>query len=91
MPIRIPADLNLFSQGEVNFVEIMFYDKLGPNDKSPTPRTPRAPVLEKEKGGGTHDLRNHLDKKRQKKETRSLGSWECVVVWKLGGRLIYGI
>ena len=59
---------------------MIFYDEMGPDDKSPTPRTPGAPVLEEEKEGSTHDLRNLMDRKRQKKETNSLGSQECVVV-----------
>ena len=89
-PIRIPANPNPFSQGEVNFVETIFYDDLGSDDKSPTPGTLGALVLEEEdEGGGTHNLRNLLEKERQKKETSSLGSQECVVVWELGGRLIY--
>ena len=67
----------------------MFYDKLVPNDESPTPRTSGALVLEEEEGGGTNDLRNLLDRKMQKKEASSLGSWEYVVVRGLGGRLIY--
>ena len=75
-----PANPNSFSQGEVNFIEMIFYDKLGPDDKSPTLRTPGAPVLVEEKEGSTHDLRNLMDRKRQKKETSSLGSQECVVV-----------
>ena len=35
-PIRIPTNLNPFSQGEVNFVEIMFYDMLELDDESLT-------------------------------------------------------
>ena len=62
-PIRILANLNPFSQGEMNFVETMFYDELKPDDESPTPRTPRASILEEEEGGGTRDLRNLLDRK----------------------------
>ena len=81
-PIRIPANPNPFSQGEVNFVETIFCDELGLG-------TLGAPVLEEEGGGGTHDLRNLLDSKRQKKETNFLGSQECVVVWKSERRLIY--
>ena len=89
-PIRIPANPNPFSQGEVNFVETIFYDELGSDDKSPILGTLGALVLEEEdEGGGTHNLRNLLEKERQKKETSSLGSQECVVVWELGGRLIY--
>ena len=72
--VRIPANLNPFSQGEVNFVETMFCDELELDDESPTIGTPGAPILEKEERGGTHDLRNLLDIKRQKKETSSLGS-----------------
>ena len=88
-PIRIPTNLNPFNQGKVNFVETIFQDELRPDDKSPTPRTPGAPVLEEEKEWGTYDLRNLLDRKRQKKETSSLGSQECVVVRESRGRLIY--
>ena len=78
--VRIPANPNPFSQGEVNFMETMFYNKLEPDDESPTLGTLRVPVLEEEERGGTCDLRNLLDKKRQRKETNSLGSRECVVV-----------
>ena len=46
--VRIPANYNPFSQGEVTFVETMFYDELKPDDESPMPGTPRAPILEKE-------------------------------------------
>ena len=70
-PIRIPANPNLFNQGEVNFIEIMFYNELVPDDEYPTPGTPRAPILEEEEGGGTHDLRNLLDRKKRKKKASS--------------------
>ena len=46
--IRILANPNPFSQGEVNFIEIMFYDEFVADDESPTPRTSGAPVLEEE-------------------------------------------
>ena len=69
--VRIPANYNPFSQGEVNFVETMFYDELEPDNESPMPG---APVLEEEKGGGTYDLRDLLKKKRQKREPNTLGS-----------------
>ena len=62
--VRIPANHNPFSQGKVNFVETMFYDVLEPDDESPTPGTLGAPILEEEEGGGTHDLRNLLERKR---------------------------
>ena len=90
-PVRIPANRNLFSQGEVNFAETMFYDELEPDDESPAPGTPGAPILkEEERGGrGTCDLRNLLERKRQKREFGSSGSRECVVVQKPRGRLIY--
>ena len=90
-PVRIPTNRNPFSQGEVNFAETMFYDELEPDDESPTPGTLGAPILEEEEGGGkgTRDLRNLLERKRQKKEFSSSGSQECVVVRELGGRLIY--
>ena len=65
-PIRIPTNSNPFSQGEVNFVETVFYDELVPDDESPTPGTLGAPILEEEEAGGTHDPRDLLDKKRQK-------------------------
>ena len=87
--IRIPANHNPFSEGEVNFVETMFYDELEPDDESPTLRTLGAPILEEEGEGGTHDLRNLLERKRQKWEPNTSGSRECVVVRKPGGRLIY--
>ena len=87
--VRIPANLNPFSQGEVNFVEIMFYDELEPDYESPMQGTPGAPVLDEEEGGGTRDLRNLLDRNRQNWEPSSLGSQECVVVRKPEGRLIY--
>ena len=56
----------------MKFVETMFYDELGPDDESPTPRTLRALVLEEEEeeeeeGGGTHDLRNLLTGKGKRK------------------------
>ena len=38
-PVRIPANRNPFSQGEVNFAEIMFYDELEPDDENPALRT----------------------------------------------------
>nr|POE81517.1 hypothetical protein CFP56_29144 [Quercus suber] len=44
-PVRIPANRNPFSQGEVNFVEIMFYDELEPDNESPMLGTPGAPIL----------------------------------------------
>ena len=51
-PVRILANRNLFSQGEVNFVKTMFYDELKPNDESPAPGTPEAPILEEEEEEG---------------------------------------
>ena len=88
--MRILANRNPFSQGEVNFAETMFYDDLEPNDESPAPGTLRAPILKEEEGGrGTRDLRNLLERKRQKKELISSGSQECVVVREPKGRLIY--
>ena len=91
-PVKIPANRNPFSQGEVNFAEIMFYDELEPDDENPAPGTPGAPILEEEeeeRGRGARDLRNLLERKRQKREFSSSGSQECVVVQELGGRLIY--
>ena len=67
----------------------MFYDELEPDDESPALGTPGAPILEEEGGTGTHDLRNLLERKRQKRELSSLGSQECVVMREPGGRLIY--
>ena len=81
--IRIPANPNPFNQGEVNFVETMFYDELAPDDECPTPRTPKAPILEEEEGCNTRDLRDFLDRKRQKTEVSSSRSQECVVVREL--------
>jgi len=59
-------------------VETMFYDELEPDDESPTLGTPRAPILEE--GGGTRDLRNLLERKREKREPSTSGSQECVAV-----------
>ena len=73
----------------MNFVETIFYDKLGPDDESPTLGTLEAHVLEEEEGGGTYDLRNLLDRKRHKKETSSSRFRECVVVRESRRRLIY--
>ena len=90
--MRIPANRNLFSQGEVNFVEIMFYNELEPDDENLAPGTPGAPILEEEeeeRGRGARDLRNLLERKRQKRELSSSGSQECMVVREPGGRLIY--
>ena len=67
----------------------MFYDELEPDDENPVPGTLGAPVLEEEGGRGTRDLRNLLERKRQKREPSSSGSRECVVVREPGGRLIY--
>ena len=54
-PVKIPANHNPFSQGEVNFVKTMFYDELEPDDESPTPGTPGAPILKEEEGEDTRD------------------------------------
>ena len=43
-PVRIPANRNPFSQGEVNFAETMFYNELGLDDENPAPGTPGAPI-----------------------------------------------
>ena len=90
-PVRIPTNHNPFSQREVNFVETMFYNELELDNESPMPRTLGAPILEEEEGGGTRDLRNLLERKRQKREPSSLGSWECVVIREPRGRLIYNL
>ena len=89
--MRIPANRNLFSQEEVNFAETMFYDELEPDDENPVPGTLGAPILDEEEGGGrgVRDLRNLLERKRQKWELSSLGSRECMVVREPGERLIY--
>ena len=55
-------------------METMFYDELEPDDESPTLGNPGAPILEEEEGGDTRDLRNLLEKKRQKRELSSSGS-----------------
>ena len=67
----------------------MFYDELAVDDECPTLRTSGELVLEEEEGANTHDLRDLLDRKRQRKEASSLGSQEFVVVLELGGKLIY--
>ena len=70
-------------------METMFYDELEPDNESPMPGTLGAPVLEKEKGGGTCDLRDLIKKKIQKMEPSTSGFRECVVVREPEGRLIY--
>ena len=62
----------------------MFYNELALDDECPTLGTLGAPVLEEKEGGGTHDLRDLLDRKRQKKEASSLGSQECAIVRESG-------
>ena len=89
--MRIPTNRNPFSQGEVNFAKIMFYNELEPDDESPTPSTPGAPILEEEeeeRGRGARDLRNLLERKRQKRELSSSRSRD-VVVREPRGRVIY--
>ena len=86
--IRISTNPNLFNQREVKFVENMFYNKLAPDDECLASGTLGAHVLEEE-GSNTHGLRDPLDIKRQKKETGSSGSQECVVIREPGGRLKY--
>ena len=88
-PVRILANHNPFSQGEVNFVEIMFYDDLELDDETPMSGTLRTPILEEEEGEGTCDLRNLLERKREKQKPSCLGSQECIIVREPGGRLIY--
>ena len=44
---------------------------------------------EEEEGGSTYDLRDLLHRKRQKKEAKSSGSQECVVIREPESRLIY--
>nr|POE60709.1 hypothetical protein CFP56_55625 [Quercus suber] len=79
-PIKIPVNHSPFSQGEVNFMETMFYDELEPDSEGPMTRTPGAPILEEEEGGGgTHDLRNRFERKRKRSKPSASGSWECVV------------
>ena len=68
-PIRIAANPSPFNQNEVNFVETMFYDELAPAKECPISRALGAPILEeKDMESNNHDLRNLLDRKRQKKE-----------------------
>ena len=89
-PVRLLANRNPFSQGEAKFTKTMFYGELEPDDENPAPGTPRAPILEEEEGGkGTRDLRNLVDRNRQKRELNSSRSRECVVVREPGRRLIY--
>ena len=90
-PVRIPANCNPFNQGKVNFAETIFYDVLELDDESPALGTPGAPILEEEEEGrkGTRDLRNLLERTRQKRELNSSGSRECVMVREPRGRLIY--
>ena len=79
-PVRIPINHNPFSQGEVNFMETMFYDELEPDNESLMPGTPGAPVLEEEKGRDTCNLKDLMKRKRQKREPSTSRSRECVVV-----------
>jgi len=51
-PMRIPANRNPFSQGEVNFTEAMFYDELELDDENPTSGILGTPILEEEEEGG---------------------------------------
>ena len=44
-------------------METMFYNELELDDKSPTPGTLGAPILEEEEGKGTRDLRYLLERK----------------------------
>ena len=62
-PIRILANPNPFNQGEVNFEETVFYDKLTLDDECPTPVTSGPPILEEEEGGSARNLRDLLDRK----------------------------
>ena len=89
--MRIPANRNPFSQGEVNFAETMFYNELEPDDENLAPGTLGAPILDEEEEGGRGacDLRNLLERKRQKWELSSSGSRECMVVREPRERLIY--
>ena len=52
-------------------METMFYDELKLDDETPTFGTLGALILEEEEGGGTRDLRNLLERKRQKREPSS--------------------
>lgn len=79
-PIRILANPNPFNQGELNFVETMFYDESAPDDECPTPWNSGALVLEEEEGGSTRNITNLLDRKRQKKEANSSRSQEHLVL-----------
>ena len=47
-PIRILANHNPFSQGEVNFMETMFYNELELDNESPIPGALEAPIMEEE-------------------------------------------
>ena len=69
----------------------MFYDELEPDNETPMSETLGAPILEEEEGGGTRDLRNLLERKRQKREPYSSRYWECIVVWEPRERPIYGL
>ena len=58
----------------MNFIETIFYDELEPDDESPMLGTPRAPILEEEEEGGTHDLRHLLDRKGKRRRPAPQGS-----------------
>ena len=72
-------------------METMFYDELEPDNETPMSETLGAPILEEEEGGGTRDLRNLLERKRQKREPYSSRYWECIVVREPRERPIYGL
>ena len=48
------------------------------------------PILEEEEESNEHNVRNHLNRKRQKREEVSSSNlrW-CVIVHKPGGRVVY--
>ena len=72
-------------------METMFYDELEPDNETPMSETPGAPILKEGKGGGTRDLRNLLERKRQKREPYSSRYRECIVVREPRERLIYDL
>jgi len=71
--IIILANPNPFSQRKVNFIETIFYDELESDDESPMLETLRAPILEDEEEGGTHDLRHLLDRKGKRRRPAPQG------------------
>lgn len=87
--IKIAMNPSPFNQNEVNFVVIMFRDELAPIEEYSISRFLWKPILEEEEESNEHNVRNHLNRKRQKREVSSSNLWWCVIIHKPGGRVVY--